>query len=481
MTRKELKEKEVKFLAREYKKNPQDFQQETFIEDAESLEKFGIFIKDKKSLPSGYIKFWPQDFIVEEISRIGKVQTVDIENLFGGKGRISDYAPATTQRTLYATLVKCGLSTIEAIQDLASFSTQGSIQFAGIKDKDAITAQLISFRGAEIEKLQRIASPFFFLKNVYSGKGVIERGGLKGNEFTVLIRTDDSFQPEKFLENLRKIEKENFLNFFYLQRFGTPRLINFHWGLFILRGEYQKAILSFLCSPGYRELPYFQRLRANIKENFRPNPSPTSWLEIEKILEPFPLIFQNERKVVGYLKTHPKDFIGSLNQIPEQVQLWLFAYASWLFNMALTTYLKQGGEPPEKIPLILSKDKKDWFFYKEFLEEDKIFSVPFKNLKLFPYIQWRKREIKTREKVKIHQTKIIPEGAILNFTLPKAAYATTFLAHLFNLVSGLPPKNISSLPVDTKATLGKGSLEEVLNKFKEVIYPKTENIFEKFL
>jgi hypothetical protein len=68
---------------------------------------------------------------------------------------------------------------------------------------------------------------------------------------------------------------------------------------------------------------------------------------------------------------------------------------------------------------------------------------------------------------------------ILNFALPKAAYATTFLAHLFNLVSGSPPKNISPFPLDTKATLGKGSLEEVLNRFKEVIHPKTENILEK--
>ncbi len=474
MTRKELREKELKFLAREYKKNPQDFQQETFIENAEFLEKFGIFIKNKNSFPLGYIKFWPQDFIVEEIPQLGRTQTVKIENLLDNEEKSLDSGPSIArERTLYATLVKCGLSTIEAVQDLASFLNQGSIQFAGIKDKDAITAQLISFRKIGVEKLQKITSPFFFLKKIYWGKGVIERGGLKGNEFTVMVRTDDSFQQEKFLENLRKIEREGFFNFFYLQRFGTPRLINFYWGLFILRGEYQKAILSFLCSPGQRELPYFQKLREKVKENFG------NWPEIEKILKPFPLIFQNERKIASFLKNYPQDFIGALNQIPEQIQLWLFAYASWLFNAALATYLKQSVKLPETIPLILSKNEQDWLFYKEFLKEDKIFSIPLKNLRSFPYVQWRKREIKTGEKVKIHKTKTIPEGIILNFTLPKAAYATTFLAHLFNLVSGLPPKNISSLPIDTKATLEKGSLEEVLNKFKEVIYPKTENILEK--
>lgn len=472
MNRNELKEKELKFLAKEYKKNPQDFLRQTFIENVEFLEKFGIFIEKKKSFPLGYIKFWPQDFIVEEIPKISRIQTIDVENFFN-----KDYNPPTTREpTLYATLVKCGLSTIEAVQDLASFLNLKGIQFAGIKDKDAITAQLISFRGVKrIEELQKINSPYFFLKKIYSGKGAIEVGGLKGNEFTVLVRTDSSFQREKFLENLRNIEKKGFLNFFYLQRFGTPRLINFYWGLFILRGEYQKAILSFLGSPGQRELPYFQKLREEVKENFG------SWPKIEKILEPFPLIFQNERKIVSFLKNHPQDFIGALNQIPEQIQLWLFAYASWLFNKKMSLYLKQRVKLPKTLPLILNKDKKDWLFYQELLKENKIFSIPLKNIKPFPYIQWRKREIKTREEVKIQQTKIIPQGVILNFTLPKATYATTFLAHLFNIVSGLPPKNISSLPIDTKATLGKDSLEEVLNKFKEVIYPKTENILEKFI
>jgi len=469
MTRNKLKEKEIKFLAKEYKKNPQDFPQETFIDDPEFLEKFGIFIKNKKNFPLGYIKFWPQDFVVEEITKAGEIQTINIENFFDKKRRFSENEP-----TVYATLVKCGLSTIEAVQELTSFLNQARIQFAGIKDKDALTSQLISFRKANSEDLQRINSPYLFLKNLYSGKGVVEIGNLKGNEFTVLVRINDSFQKEQFLENLEKVKKEGFFNFFYLQRFGTPRLINFYWGFFILKGDYQKAVLSFLCSPGQREIPYFLKLRREIKRNWG------DWSKIEKILEPFPLIFRNEKKVVGYLKNNSKDFIGALNQIPKQVQLWLFAYASWLFNKKLSLYLKKNVKLPARMPLILSRDKKDWLFYKEFLKVDRIFSVAFKNLKPFPYVQWRKREIKTKEKAEIHQIRIIPQGVILNFVLPKGTYATTFLTHLFNLISGLPPKNISPLPIDTKATLGKDSLEEILNKFRDVIYPKTENILEKF-
>jgi tRNA pseudouridine13 synthase len=470
MNREELKEKELNFLTKEYEKNPQLFQRETFIDNPNFLEKFGIFIKGKGNFPLGYIKFWPQDFIVEEIGKDEKTQTIEIDNFFE-KNRIF----SEKDLTIYATLVKCGLSTIEAIEEISSLSgiDRSKIQFAGIKDKDAVTSQLISFRKTKIEELQKINSPHFFLKNAYSGKGAVEVGGLKGNEFTILIRTEKSFQKEKFLENLDEIKNDGFCNFFYLQRFGTPRLINFYWGLLILKGEYEGAVLSAICSPGEREFPYFKNLREGIK-NYWPNFS-----KISEILEPYPLIFKEEIKMIDYLKLHPRDFSGALNQIPEQIKLWLYAFASFLFNRKLSLYTKKEINPPETMPLIFSRDENDWLFYKEFLKENEIFSIPFQNLKPFPYIQWQKREIKTKEKAKILDYKIVLEGVILDFILPKAGYATTFLAQLFNLVSGAPIKDISTFSIDTKATLGKSSLEEILNKFSEVIHPKTENIFEK--
>ncbi|MFC1629813.1 tRNA pseudouridine(13) synthase TruD [Patescibacteria group bacterium] len=470
MRRDETKKRELEILAKEYERKSQLFERKTFVDSTEVLENLGIFIKDKKRLPLGYLKFWPQDFIVEEIPREEKTQTIDMGFFINKEKEFQEGSP-----TIYATLVKCGLSTIEAIGEIASFlrTENKNIQFAGIKDKDAITSQLISFRNTKIESLKEINSPYFFLKNIYSGKGVVEIGGLKGNEFTVLIRTDDAFQKKEFWENLKKIEREGFYNFFYLQRFGTPRLINWTWGLLILKGEYEKVVLSFLSSPGRRELTYFKKLRNKIKENWK------DWQKIEKFLEPFPIIFRNEKRVVSYLKNNPGDFVGALNQIPKQIRLWVFAYSSLLFNKRLSLYLKRDAGPPQKIPLILSRDENDWLFYKDFLLKNKIFSVPFRNLKPFPYIQWKKREIKTKEKVKIHQVKVIPEGIILNFSLPKAAYATTFLSHLFQLVSGHPPRDISSHLVDIKATLGEESLENALNKFKDIIYPKTENIFEK--
>lgn len=472
MTRNEIKEREIEFLAKEHKKNPLLFERDTLLDDAPFLERIGVFIPNQKNFPVGYLRLWPQDFIVEEILQNGDVQSIAVEDFLDKK-----MGGVNGNPTIYATLVKCGLSTIEAIDEIASFLDidKKKIQFAGIKDKNAITSQLISIRESNYEKIQKISSPYLFLKNVYSGKGVVEMGGLTGNCFTILVRANKFFNEKEFLDNLEKKEKDGFFNFFYQQRFGTPRLINWFWGLLILRGEYEKAVLSFISSPGLREISYFKNIRNEIKKIWG------NWEKIEQILSPFPLILQNELRVISHLREKPDDFTGALNKIPEQVRLWIFAYASLLFNRKLSDCLKKGVKPPDTMPLIPSKNRADWLFYKNFLEENKIFSLPLDNLKPFSFIQWEGRTINTKEGVAISQAKIIKEGVILSFALPKACYATTFLSQLFQLAWGLPPQNISSLPVDTKATLGQNSLEEILNKFSKVIHPKTENVFEKFL
>jgi tRNA(Glu) U13 pseudouridine synthase TruD len=345
------------------------------------------------------------------------------------------------------------------------------IRSAGIKDTDAITSQLISIRGADIEKIKNVSSPYYFLKNIYSGKGVVEVGSLKGNKFTVLIRTNADFDEEQFSQNLEEIKKQGFFNFFYLQRFGSPRFINWFWGLQILKGEYKNAVSSFLCSDGQREIYYFKKIRAKMKKNL------DNWDKIAEIIKPFPIVLQNEMRVVKYLQKNPEDFIGALKQIPEQIQLWIFAYASLLFNRKISEYIESGAPLPERLPLILSKDKNDWLPYRDFLREDKIFSMPLESLMPFSDIQWKKRQIKTREKADIHKVAFTPEGVILSFSLPKGCYATTFLSHFFQLVTGVPPKDISENIVDIKEILSEGSTKDLTEKFKEITFSKSEDIW----
>lgn len=456
---KEIENKNLKVVI---KLHPQLFGLKSFFDDGDFLEKYGIFIPEKKKLPKGYLKLWPQDFIVEEITLDGEQTTIYPEK-FRHKKR--DYLPE--DRFIYATLVKCGLSTLEAIEDLARKLKiePKTIKFAGIKDKHAITSQLISLSGTEIEKLYQLSAPYFFIKNVSSGQKEIFLGCLKANQFTILVRTGPDFKKEEFVKRLKEIEKNGFYNFYYLQRFGIPRLANAYCGLQILRGNYQDAVKTAFCRPGERESLYFQQLRKEIEKLWG------NWSEIEGIIESFPLTFQDEREILSYLIQNPNDFIGALNQIPRVIQLWLTSFAALLFNKLLSFYLEHGKIPPKTLPLVLEKDKKTWQLYEKLLKQIGLFSQTFvlNNLKPFPYISLAKKEQKTIEQVKILNYKVIPEGVILNFILPKGCYATTFLSHLFTLVSGALPPKFSNLPIDTKANLSQPSLEEILNKFSDVV------------
>ena len=458
----EAKRIEVKNLKEAQRTFSRLFETQTFIDDQKLLEKYGIQIPEKKKFPLGYLKLWPQDFIVEEIAANGELQTVFPEKFLHTK---RDFLPEDP--IVYITLVKCGLSTIEAAEDLARALNlePKSIKFAGIKDKHAITSQLISIKRGDIERLNQISLPNFFLKNVFSGENGLYLGNLKGNQFTILIRTGPNFKKEEFLKRLKEIEKSGFFNFFYLQRFGVPRLANQDCGLYVLKGDYEKAAFTAICKPGARELLYFQSLRKEIEKLWG------KWEAIEEVLELFPLTFRDESKVINYLIKNPTDFLGAINQIPRVLQLWLTSFAALLFNKLLSSHLRIGKTLPETLPLVLSERKGDWLAYKDLLNQAGVFSTTFalKNLQPFPFIVLKEREQKTIEKVKILSQRIIPQGVILQFVLSKGCYATTFLSQLFNLVSGNLPKNFSNLPIDTKANLNQPSLEEILNKFSDVV------------
>src|SRR4030042_3928709 len=153
LTAKRIESENLKKVTKEF---PRLFKTEAYVDDQKFLEKYGIFIPGKKNLPKGYVKLWPQDFIVEEISLEGKLHNIYQEKFLSREKEFSYEDPI-----VYATLVKCGLSTIEAAEELARELKidPKNIKFAGIKDKHAITSQLISIKGQGAEKLYEVSAP----------------------------------------------------------------------------------------------------------------------------------------------------------------------------------------------------------------------------------------------------------------------------------------------------------------------------------
>jgi tRNA(Glu) U13 pseudouridine synthase TruD len=464
----ETKQQELRFLSKEYKTNPGLFEQPAYVEDAEALSEFGIFIPGKESCAPGLLKLWPEDFIVEE-QLDGKEAGISGDTSKPGEGP-----------TVYATLVKCGVSTIEAVEDIAKILgiRVEDIAYAGIKDKDAITAQTLSLRRTSPSRAAAVRTPHFYLKDITSGNGAVGKGSLAANRFTIIVRTNREFFGESeaavFTKKLQALQEFGFYNFYYLQRFGTPRLHNFAWARLILRGEYEAAVRDILSFEGPRELPYFRATRRTLGTLFG------KWDEILKLTEPLPLMFRHERRLAAHLANHPGDYVGALQQIPEQITLWMYALSSIMFNQYLSNCLTRGEEPPEEMPFFLSHERAAYEPYRDMLENLGLYPPRFQNLKPFPQVLIKSRYARTKDHADIQKAEVVDEGVVLQFQLGKGQYATTFLSHLFNLVGGKLSGEFAKTRVDSKAILGEGSAADVLQNFSEVIKPKGENIFEQF-
>ena len=147
------------------------------------------------------IKYLPNDFIVVESLTLPLHQKCD------------------NARFVYFRLVKSGFTTFEAIQAFASYFCidQDTISYAGLKDEDAITEQLIAISN-DADILDSELSKFNQHYRLNPSKE-IKVGRLNGNSFYLTVRN----LSESIIERLRHFSRKiyYFLNYYDTQRFGT--------------------------------------------------------------------------------------------------------------------------------------------------------------------------------------------------------------------------------------------------------------------
>ncbi|MDO8470916.1 MAG: tRNA pseudouridine(13) synthase TruD [bacterium] len=455
----EQREQERELLQEEKKQNPQLFERLPSVDSTEALSWIGIH-GVLGEYPPAYIKYLPQDFVVEEISLEKSIHTVEKGDLW--KTQEVSSLPVRGE------LVKMDCSTLEAKDELVSqiSSSPAVIGFAGIKDRFALTSQAISFQNvSDAGAFSRLHNERWFLKNLERKKGMIQNGALWGNRFLVALRTPQEIkekEQERIKSTLKEVEKEGFWNFFSFQRFGTPRLNSHIAGKILFQGDYKEAVKSFCTFRSDREIPYFRSFRDHIEADWG------NWETIYKRISPFPSNFPSELAMVGHLCRHPDDFLGALKTIPDQVRLWVYAYASYLFNKKLSNSIQEGDVSYE-LPFITSHNPRDWEAYQEFLQEDGI-RMPSRISKDFPFVTFASRATPVLQKAEVHGIHFENKIAVIAFSLQKGCYAASFLAHLFQLASHLPIlPGIDTTPIDVKNVLGLGSLDETLEYFQPLI------------
>ena len=474
MITQEEREKERLLFEEERAHAPHLFERAPMIDSDPLLQWIGIEGLPQNR-PLGFLRFFPQDFIVEEVAPDKSLRTTDVELLidnFEGEGL-----------TYYADLVKIGISTLAAKDQLAELLRidPKHIGFAGIKDRLALTSQHISIRGllsqdhpgiTHREQFAAINEENFFLKNITRGKGAVANGDLQGNRFIITVRLQKTLKEEQkqsIKQELENIKQQGFWNFFSFQRFGTPRLLS-HWmGLLLLKQQYEEVVKNFMTYGSLRELPYFVNLRKEIASLWG------DWRSIKKCIDRFPYHFQLERSFIDHLAEKPEDFLGALRTMPDQIRLWLYAYDSYLFNRLLSKLIKQ-GDVPTALPLITSFNPRDWKPYENLLKGDEI-TLPSRVYKDFPFVRVESRSWPTLQSIDFHHGAFRDRFALFAFTLPKGCYATTFLMNFFTLASGLPAiENIPIESIDAKEILKMGTLAPTLERFKTVLERREQDI-----
>ena len=214
------------------------------------------------------IKQLPEDFVVKELIKL---------NL----DKDGNYT--------YFWLKKKNWSTLSAIQALSRALNKDFKLFgyAGNKDKQAVTEQLLSAKYLDKSKLEKAKIKDIELKFYGKGKVPLHLGSNSGNEFELVVRNIDSF---------KKPNNISFINYFDEQRFSTS---NTEIGRFLVKRNFRSAADLIL--------------QTNTRYNY---------------------------EIDNHLSKHKNDYVGALKILPKKLLLmYIHAYQAKLFNETVKNYL----------------------------------------------------------------------------------------------------------------------------------------------
>ncbi|MDS0474467.1 tRNA pseudouridine(13) synthase TruD [Natrinema sp. 1APR25-10V2] len=231
------------------------------------------------------------------------------------------------------------------------------VNWAGTKDKYAVTTQLFSVYGADPEDLPEVDGAELEVLG-RAGRN-LEFGDLAGNAFELVVS-----EPER-PANAAAITDElaafgglesgdrggsagdadgddgtsiGVPNFFGQQRFGSRRPVTHEVGLAIARGDWEGAVMAYLGNPTGAEPEGTQEARAFVEET-------RDWQEA---LERVPNRLRYERSMIHALAEHdgepgPETFRAALERVPSNLQrLFVHAAQSYAFNLMLSERLERG-------------------------------------------------------------------------------------------------------------------------------------------
>ncbi len=298
-----------------------------------SADALKSLIGDKISM----FEFEPEEFIVEEIMQDGTILE------FGKKIEMQDekllkenqyFSRFILQKRLWTTN-----NAIKRISDQLHISAN-RLNFAGNKDRNAISIQLCSAFAIPKEKLLSLRLKDIQINGAWIANDKVKLGNLQGNRFTILLNEEnigkEQFERLSASSIIARLEKNNFAmpNYFGDQRFGSARKNTAEVGKLILQGKFEEAVMNYLCFTDETERDE-QAKSARIRlEKDR---------DFAKAMHFFPNFLRIEKRMLERLSKFPNDFLGAYRKLHRPLQLlFIHAFQSLMFNKLLEKKLENG-------------------------------------------------------------------------------------------------------------------------------------------
>jgi tRNA pseudouridine13 synthase len=259
----------------------------------------------------GVIKENPEDFQVTEIPL---------------------YLPCGEGEHSYVEIEKRGITTLEAIRRLARFAavTEREIGYAGMKDAGGITRQTVSIPRVAPERFLNASIPGINVISVVRHRNKLKLGHLAGNRFRIRVGEVGRDALEKAEDILSVLRKRGVPNFFGLQRYGVQG--NYPLvGRALLRGDYKAVVDGIMGDPQAVQDERWKNAIAAYLQG-----------DIAKSLESLPGYCRTERDILTRLARQPDAYEKALHAVNLRLRrLYLSAYQSVLFDRVLDERLDE--------------------------------------------------------------------------------------------------------------------------------------------
>lgn len=237
------------------------------------------------------------------------------------------YNPCGQGEHIYLFIEKRDLSTSQLVWHVARHFgvRRTAVGFAGMKDKRAITRQVISVHtpGQTFEDFPMIQSDRISVLWADMHTNKLRLGHLSGNRFSVKIRGIEMTRVLDARRVLLRLAQQGVPNFAGEQRFGA-RANNHELGRLLLRRDWQ-GVLDELLGPGIGAAHINAEARRLYAEG-----------RYTESLDAYPVACRHERVALASLerKKTPQQAVQSIDIV--QRRFWVSAFQSSIFNALLS-------------------------------------------------------------------------------------------------------------------------------------------------